>query len=235
MIQLIQQYNFIIKSWLLRVITLFVIGFIISFSFPHYYIPDIGKWFSPFFEALAQWSAQNIFNISPSYPTILVSDSLGFYVNAFNVLVISIIIGTIWNILGNSKNNQQLLYFLFIIIRYYLAMQMLAYGWSKVFKWQFYIPEPNLLFTPLGQLSHDILYWSTMGMSRGYVMFAGILEVLVAILLIFRRTRLLAALIGIGIMTNIVAINFGFNISVVSIYSLNSARFTSIVYFFYST
>lgn len=215
MIQLLQRYNFtILKSWLLRVVILFVLLFIFSFSFPHYYIIDIGKWFSPFFEILAQWSAKHIFKISSPNALVFVSDSLGFYINAFNILVISIIIGTVWTILSHSKNNPKLLYLLFVVIRYYLAIQMLVYGWSKVFKWQFYLPEPNLLFTPLGQLSHDILYWSTMGMSRSYVMFAGILEILIAILLFFRRTQLLAALIGIGVMSNVVAINFGFNISV---------------------
>jgi len=194
---------------------LFVLLFIISFSFPHYYIFDIGSWFAPFFEQLAAWSAQHIFSLPPPYIIELISDSTGFYINAFNIAIISFLAGSIWSAFDNRKSYYpRLQYCFFVFVRYYLAMQMLAYGWSKIFKSQFSLPEPNLLFTSLGQFSHDILYWSTMGMSRSYVIFGGILEVFIAFLLFFRKTSLLAALIGIGVMSNVVAINFGFNISV---------------------
>lgn len=97
-------------------------------------------------------------------------------------------------------------------------MQLFEYGFNKLFKYQFYLPEPNTLFTPIGGLSPDILYWSTMGASYSYTVFMGFLEIIPAILLLFKRTRLLGAIIAMGILVNITMINFGFDISV-KIYS----------------
>jgi len=45
-------------------------------------------------------------------------------------------------------------------------------------------------------------------------MFCGITELIVAILLLFRKTRMAGALIGIFVMANVVAINFSYDISV---------------------
>lgn len=66
----------------------------------------------------------------------------------------------------------------------------------------------------MGQITPDLLYWSAVGSSYWYTVFAGLLEVAAASLLLFRRTFRLGAFIGLIIMANVVAINFGFNISV---------------------
>lgn len=97
---------------------------------------------------------------------------------------------------------------------YYLTIILFKYGLDKVFKTQFYLPEPNLLYTPLGKLDKDILFWSTMGSSYGYSVFMGIMEVIPAVLLIFKRTRPFGLLIAFGVLLNVVAINFAFDISV---------------------
>ncbi len=91
---------------------------------------------------------------------------------------------------------------------------MLEYGFAKIFKTQFYQPEPNTLFTPLGELTRDIAYWSVVGSSRSYNLFMGIAEVVPAMLLLFRRTRLLGAILSVGMMVNVLAVNMSFFISV---------------------
>ena len=96
----------------------------------------------------------------------------------------------------------------------FLALILFKYGLDKLFKQQFYLPEPNLLFTPLGHLDKDILYWSTMGVSRSYNIFLGMVEIVPAILLLFKKTRTIGAIIAVGVLMNIVAINFSFDISV---------------------
>ena len=99
-------------------------------------------------------------------------------------------------------NNMVVSFFLFV------------YGFNKVFKIQFYIPEPNTLYTPLGQLSKDILFWSSMGSSHSYNLFMGLVEILPALFLLFRRTRMLGAVISFTVLLNVLMINFGFDISV---------------------
>lgn len=100
------------------------------------------------------------------------------------------------------------------IIVLYLAVVLMKYGFDKIFKAQFYLPEPNILYSRFGNLDKDMLFWSTMGTSRLYSVSAGILEILTAILILFRKTRVLGLLISIGILINIFLINIGFDISV---------------------
>lgn len=101
-----------------------------------------------------------------------------------------------------------------LMLTFYLSLIMLKYGLDKIFKAQFYLPEPNTLFTPLGFLDKDILYWSTMGSSYSYTVFLGILEVIPALLLLFSRTRVLGLLLLSGVLLNVIFVNFGFDISV---------------------
>lgn len=101
-----------------------------------------------------------------------------------------------------------------VISSYYIVFILIIYGFDKVFKAQFYLPEPNILYTSFGNLSKDILYWSTLGTSRFYSISMGIIEVVTAILILFNRTRILGLLVSIGIFVNIILINFGFDISV---------------------
>ncbi len=198
-----------------RIIFSFVLLFIISLPFPHHFIPDIGQYLSPYFEVLVKWFGENVFHLKSAYTSILVSDSTGLYIHVFIVFIISVLISVAWTILDKHGNNlDKLKYWFKVIISYYLSMQLFEYGFNKLFKYQFYLPEPNTLFTPIGGLSPDILYWSTMGTSYSYTVFMGLLEIISAILLLFKRTRLLGAIIAMGILINITMINFGFDISV---------------------
>jgi hypothetical protein len=101
-----------------------------------------------------------------------------------------------------------------ICVVYYLAFILLKYGFDKIFKAQFYLPEPNILYSQFGNLSPDILYWSTMGTSRFYSVSLGIIEVFVAFLILSNRTRAFGLLLSIAVFVNIILVNFGFDISV---------------------
>ena len=120
-----------------------------------------------------------------------------------------------------------------LITCYYIAFILLEYGFNKVFKAQFYLPEPNILYTPFGNLTKDILYWSTIGTSRFYSISMGIIEVVVAILILIKPTRILGLLTAIAIFITIVIINFGFDISVktFSIFLLLATVFAVFPYF----
>jgi hypothetical protein len=115
---------------------------------------------------------------------------------------------------ASEKTKKSLFYWSYRIAAYYLALILLKYGFDKLFKAQFNLPEPNLLYTELGQLDKDILFWSTMGVSRSYNLFMGIMEVIPALLLLFHRTRILGAFIATGVFINVLSINLSFDISV---------------------
>lgn len=113
-----------------------------------------------------------------------------------------------------QRQEPRVLHFIFQSGRYYLALQLLKYGVDKLFLNQFYQPEPNILFTRVGDLDKDILYWTSMGTSSSYSVFMGVLETVAAFLLLSRKTILIGLLVSLAVMVNVVAVNFGFDIGV---------------------
>jgi hypothetical protein len=97
---------------------------------------------------------------------------------------------------------------------YYLAAIFLKYGFDKVFKRQFYLPEPNILYSSFGHLTKDTLFWSTMGTSYMYSVSMGIIEVLTGLLILFKRIRIAGFCVAIAVVINIFLINIAFDISV---------------------
>lgn len=143
------------------------------------------------------------------------SDSKEMYHVVILYLILSLIAASIWCIISRARKNEgSLYYWIHVISAYILSFFLFVYGFNKVFKLQFYIPEPNTLYTPLGQLSKDILFWSSMGSSYSYNLFMGLVEIIPALLLLFRRTRMLGAVISFTVLLNVLMINFGFDISV---------------------
>lgn len=209
------------ESWTLIEKVIFRFGFIaillflLSVPFPYQLFPDPGTILAPVFKPLILSTAKNLLLLSKPITATVTSDSTSMYIHALNVGFIAIAGTVIWSVADRKRKNYNRLKAIFITtISYYLSLQMLIYGFSKVFKWQFYLPELNTLFTTLGNTPKDLLYWSTMGMSYSYVMFMGIIEVLGALLLLHRRTRAFGAFMIVGIMLNVVMVNFGFDISV---------------------
>lgn len=203
------------QSFAIRFFLIYILLFITSFSFPHALLPDIGSWFSPFYEVLVRFTADHVFQLQRTYSAELISDSTGMYVHAFNLVFISGILAACWLYSDKQKKHEIKLFFVLqIIVRYYLAMQLLNYGFNKIFKWQFYLPEPNTLFTTVGETHRDLLYWTSMGSSYSYTFFSGFIEVFAAAFLFFRRTQLFGALLSLGILINVFMINIGFDISV---------------------
>jgi hypothetical protein len=140
------------------------------------------------------------------------SDTIGL-----NVLILVLFLIAVFIVFGLQIfkiKAQKLILFSRTTVVYYLAFVLLKYGFDKVFKAQFYLPEPNILHTQFGDLSRDILYWSTIGTSRFYSISLGIIEVFIAFLLLVNRTRVLGLLLAIGVFVNVILVNFGFDISV---------------------
>lgn len=193
----------------------FVLLFIISLPFPNTFIPNVGSYLQSFFEGLTKWFGDNILQIQQPYTHQLISDSTGLYIHTLLLLLISAMLSLMWSILDKKQDYYpKLQYWFRVFISYYLAFQLFKYGFNKVFKLQFYLPEPNILYSNVGSLGRDILYWSVMGASYSYTVFAGILELIPAFMLLFRRTRLLGALTAFAVLVNVVMINVSFDISV---------------------
>ncbi len=73
---------------------------------------------------------------------------------------------------------------------------------------------------PLGDGSPMGLLWNFMGFSDAYCIFTGAAEMVGGLLLVARRTTTLGALVSIGVMSNVVMLNFRFD-TPVKLFSLN--------------
>ncbi|MBA82478.1 MULTISPECIES: hypothetical protein [unclassified Leeuwenhoekiella] len=142
-------------------------------------------------------------------------DSTYAYVLLFLNALLASTCTTIWTLADRRRPAYNTLFYWFLVIlRFFLAMMLLSYGFAKVYKTQF--PEPSLLrlLQPLGNFSPMGLAWTYMGFSEAYNVYTGMLEVVGGLLLIWRKTTTLGALLTVGVMSHIVVMNFTYDIPV---------------------
>ena len=137
------------------------------------------------------------------------------YAQVFLLLIITSIITLIWSVLDRRRQIYSKLYGgLNIYVRYYLAATLLSYGFMKVFPVQFSTPPLSRLSQTYGESSPMGLLWTFMGYSAPYTIFTGVGETLAGTLLLFRRTRLLGALLSALIMVHVFVLNMSYDVPV---------------------
>lgn len=114
------------------------------------------------------------------------------------------------------------------VITYYVAHMIATYGAAKILKTQFQVPA-YILETPVGELDGFWLTWTYFGYSPTFAFILGAVQVAGSILLIFRKTRLLATFILLPILINIDFIDHFYQISPLAYY--NSLHYTFILIF----
>ena len=143
------------------------------------------------------------------------------WIAALLMLIIAIVATILWSLLDRRRTEYNtLLAWLRFVLRLSLAAGMLVYGVMKVFPFQ--IPPPSLaiLNEPLGSVSPLTLLWSTLGFSLLYQRLCGCVEVLSALLLLWRRTALAGTLLALVVISNIVLFDFFFDVPV-KLYAAN--------------
>lgn len=130
------------------------------------------------------------------------------------ILLLSLMGTLIWSVLPRKANNyNKLYYWLTVFVRYYLGLMLIHYGFVKFQQSQFPFPGYGSLTTPLSELGLMRLAWSFFGASHGYNIFIGIAEV-AGVLLLFRKTATLGAMVSLVTAINIMAINYFYNVPV---------------------
>jgi len=98
-------------------------------------------------------------------------------------------------------------------LRLFLAFMFVQYGFAKIIGMQFY-PRYYLLDARVADIKPMNLAWTFFGRSLPYQVFMGAIELGGALLLCTRRTVTLGACILLAVATNIVALNFSYDICV---------------------
>jgi hypothetical protein len=182
----------------------------LQFLSNHFIIKNL----EPFRELIIQTLEWNI------SPVIHKTDSTEMLFHMLMVLIIS----TSATIFIASKIPNNSIIKLNLLLRkgllYYLSLVLFKYGIIKVLQLQFYAPEPNVAYTPFGQLDKDILFWSTMGTSGFYSIAIGLVEILTAIMMWFKKIRFFAIMISIFSCGYILITDIAFEITVICFASL---------------
>ncbi|NNT72970.1 hypothetical protein HKT18_12140 [Flavobacterium sp. IMCC34852] len=133
----------------------------------------------------------------------------------YNSILLATLGTILWTLLERKpKDYSKLDWWLKNTLRYYLIIIAFLYGTIKLFAMQ--MPEPNLseLATPLGDYLPMRLSWMFFGYSSPYQIFSGVMEIMVAILLLYRRTITMGLLLGFGVFLNVFILNLCFDIPV---------------------
>lgn len=162
--------------------------------------------------------------ISQNNPWFFASKGGKNYYGWFITLTLSIAGGFLWYLIekqftkkstiDNAKSNNTLYNWFFILVRYQIALRMSWFAIAKVFPVQMPFPTLSQLNTNLGDFTPGKLYWLTTGVSPFFEVFAGVFELTATILILFRRTTTLGALMMIAILLPIWFVNIGYDAGV---------------------
>jgi len=95
-----------------------------------------------------------------------------------------------------------------LALRWHVAFALFVYGIAKTVQ---FTPAADI-DTPVNSLDGQQLMWAVFGYSPGYAKFFGLVEMLGATLLLFRRTALLGCLVVTTVLVNVIAQDIVFGV-----------------------
>ncbi len=173
------------------------------------------QWYSGLWKAPVTWVGQHVFGVNITILPNSSKDTTYNYVETFCHLILAAALAIGWTVLARGRTEYTRLHrVLRTYVRFALASWMIVYASFKVFKVQFADPSLTRLQQPVGEMSPMRLMWTFMGASEGYTAFSGLMELLAGLLLTFRRTTLLGALLAAAIMTHVLVLNLCYDVPV---------------------
>ncbi|RXR22984.1 hypothetical protein [Flavobacterium stagni] len=159
----------------------------------------------------------------------------------FTIVLCSFLIAVVWGFFEKSSHENRM-YWTRTLVRYFIAFNALSYGIIKIFGLQ--MPEPSLsrYATYFGDLLPMRLAWSFIGVSYPYEFFTGFIELVVGLLLLWRRTISLGVFIGLGVFLHVFMMNvcydipvklFSFQLVIGCLYLIYLERHKFLGFFFY--
>jgi len=171
-------------------------------------------------DSLVRWTARGPLGIQHELVSALSNgsgDTTYSYVQALVTFVLALAIAAVWSLADRRLvDRDKLRGLLRSGLRWYLATNMVGYGLAKLGTLSNQFPAPGLwrLAQPYGESSPMGLLWTFMGSSRAYTAFGGAMELLGGVLLMWRRTALLGAFVSVGVMLNVMLMNFCYDVPV---------------------
>lgn len=139
----------------------------------------------------------------PFLPPVLIFSLVGISV------ISSIVFPFIWQSLESKQriNSDKIESFLYALIRYAIAFNLISFGWKKILGLQFVVPT-EIANKPMNQQSGEWLTWYYFGFSTAFGSILAFIQIAGSVLLLFRKTVLIGAIILFTLMLNLVLVNF---------------------------
>jgi hypothetical protein len=182
-----------------------------------------------FYNDLFEWaviktnaSFFHVFNVKNVKPVSNGSGDTSFnWASNLFLLWVAFIGCIIWSVTDRKRRSYiQLNYLLCLFMRYSISLIAFSYGFQKLFALQMPFPMLSQLATPLGDFLPMRFSWLFIGYSAPYEIFSGFIEVMVGVLLLFRKTTTLGVLLATAVFINIMMLNLSYDIPV-KLYSMN--------------
>lgn len=120
----------------------------------------------------------------------------------------------VWSLIAiksKRRNYEQFYYWLRVIVRYRIAIGIIAFGFLKFYPMQMPTPSVSNLDTNFGDYNTYKIYWQVVGVSIWYEVVLGIVEIVGGLLLFFRQTTALGAVLVGGVLYNIAHANLAYD------------------------
>ena len=188
--------------------------FLLLLAFIPYGESAVG-WYFELWSVLVPWVARHLFQATALPHSTGSGDSLYRWMQVACFATLAALVALVWTLVDRKRKSYPRLYEgLRLYVRLGLGMTMIQYGAFKIVPSQFPQPSLDRLLQSIGDSSPMGILWTFMGASVPYTIFGGLTEWTGGALLLFRRTMRLGALIGIAALTNVVMLNFCYDVPV---------------------
>lgn len=184
-------------------------------------IPFVGDWLEKLFwwpfRHAAPWFGDHVFHLTGAAAMLHVgvsNDQALTWISVGVMFAVAIFATVVWSGVDSRRSYPKLLLWFRFALRLCIGASMLLYGMLKLFPNQMAPPSFAVLNEPLGNTSPMTLLWTLVGLHPLYETIGGAMEVLCGLLIVFRRTALLGALLTIVVMSNVVLYNYFFDVPV---------------------
>jgi hypothetical protein len=176
-------------------------------------IPENPQWYTQWFTF--DWTSlhyRDLYDIARFQPSFVRSQGFYGYLEWIILLGVAVVGGAIWSLLDRKRTEYNVLYYwLSVLVRYRAAIGIIGFAFTKVLPVQMPYPSTGILNTNFGDLTAQKIYWLSISIVPWYQVFAGIVELSSGILLLFRKTATLGAIILFGALGDIVYVNFAYD------------------------
>ena len=204
-------FRFCFLYFSLYVIATQMLGGLLPFD----WIRNLGN--APFFQRLVTWTGMRVFALTtaPSFQTTGSGDRMADYLQVFVLLVVAAGVTAVWSLVDRRRPNYRAIDKWFrVFLRFAVGSTMLGYGMVKAIPLQMPAPGLTRLLEPFGNFSPMGVLWASIGASKSYEMFAGVMELIAGTLLFIPPLALLGAMVAFADAVQIFALNMTYDVPV---------------------